>query len=879
MLLTTSLILGCPSPAPDAGISVTGITLNVSDMTLSIGESEQLAATVSPSNATDTSVHWESSDPGKATVADGLVSGVADGTAVITARTADGGFTATCTVFVVDPAKDAHLGALEFASGSLAPDFTPSIFTYALSVGSGTAELSLTATGSVPGVTISLKCNGSGWTGLTSGDPSDPIALNEGTNAVELVVTALDAVTTCTYSIAVYRSYESPLLSGLNLSVGTLNPAFDPQVAAYAANASNAAASTTVTASPTKAASTMQVRVDGGSWQPLGSGTPSAALSLDVGDNSIEVLVTAGDGVTTRTYAVVVHRASTNADLSSMMFNKGALAPAFDPAVTSYTTAIDNGAPYWFGVKATVAYPLSTITVQLNGGEWRSAVSGTYLGFGDLNFGNNTVLVRVTPEEGSERTYTTIVYRKSASTYLTSLGVSPGSLKPAFDPDVWVDTFTSTIINSAESITITAETFETTPAMQLQVNGGAWQTIESGVPSPPLGMNRGLNLVEFRVISEDGLFVATRHLKVLRRYPGAIDLDFPDGSGPNGVVRAIALQSDGKILIGGDFQSVSTVLRRGIARLDSSGVLDPSMNATRSDITSTMNQMEVQSDGKLFVAGNFYPYDGTSVRRLARLNWDGSLNPSFSSGSGASGVFSVHLLDSGQIIIAGGFIDYNGVNRRGIARLNSDGALDSTFPACSALTNDIHATAVQSDGKIVIGGWFTTDGWATYSALKRLNSDGSLDTTFSVTPAMLSHYVYAVAVQADGKILIGGTFTSFDGTARKYLARLNEDGSLDTTFSATGDGLDGAVNVIVVQDDGKILIGGSFTAYDGIGRKGIARLNSDGSLDISFMQAGDGATGLVRKIVVQGNGQILVGGDFISFDGVNRKYLARLWGE
>ena len=113
--------------------------------------------------------------------------------------------------------------------------------------------------------------------------------------------------------------------------------------------------------------------------------------------------------------------------------------------------------------------------------------------------------------------------------------------------------------------------------------------------------------------------------------------------------------------------------------------------------------------------------------------------------------------------------------------------------------------------------------------MARLNSDGSLDTGFLATGAGASDTVYSVAVQSDGKVLIGGGFTTYNGkAAEKHVARLNSDGSLDTGFLATGAGADGDVVSLAVQSDGKILIGGGFTVYspyNGVTSRGyVARL-------------------------------------------------------
>jgi uncharacterized delta-60 repeat protein len=151
--------------------------------------------------------------------------------------------------------------------------------------------------------------------------------------------------------------------------------------------------------------------------------------------------------------------------------------------------------------------------------------------------------------------------------------------------------------------------------------------------------------------------------------------------------------------------------------------------------------------------------------------------------------------------------------------------------------------------------------------IARLNTDGSLDSGFNPNA---DSSVYTIAVQADGKILVGGLFTSMGGQTRDRIARLNLDGSLDSGFNPNANSI---VNSIAVQADGKILVGGSFTTMGGQTRNRIARINPDGSLDASF-NPNVGST--VNSIAVQADGKIFVGGTFTSIDGVARNRLARL---
>jgi uncharacterized delta-60 repeat protein len=364
-------------------------------------------------------------------------------------------------------------------------------------------------------------------------------------------------------------------------------------------------------------------------------------------------------------------------------------------------------------------------------------------------------------------------------------------------------------------------------------------------------------------------------------YSGTLDTGFlATGAGTNGGVNSVAVQSDGKVLIGGYFTTCNGTSRGHVARLNSDGSLDTGFLATGAGSNSFVNSVAVQSDGKVLISGSFSTYNGTSRGYVARLNSDGSLDTGFlATGAGLnSGVSSIAVQSDGKVLIGGAFTAYNGTSRGRVARLNSDGSLDTGFLATGAGSDSsVYSVAVQSDGKVLIGGAFTAYNGTSRGRVARLNSDGSLDTSFLATGAGANGNVYSIALQSDGKVLIGGDFSTYNGTSRGYVARLNSDGSLDTSFLATGAGADISVNAVAMQSDGKILIGGWFTTYNGASRGSVARLNSDGSLDTGFLATGAGANNYVNSIAVQSDGKVLIGGGFITYNGTSREYTARLW--
>jgi uncharacterized delta-60 repeat protein len=238
------------------------------------------------------------------------------------------------------------------------------------------------------------------------------------------------------------------------------------------------------------------------------------------------------------------------------------------------------------------------------------------------------------------------------------------------------------------------------------------------------------------------------------------------------------------------------------------------------------------------------------------------------------GVVSTSIQADGKIIVAGGFSSYNGTTRNYIARLNTDGSLDNTFDTGEGFDNWIRTTSIQADGKIIVGGSFINLNGTTQRFLARLNTDGSEDETFDIGTGFFGGSVNTISIQTDGKIIVGGNFTSYSGTLRNRIIRLNTDGSVDTTFDP-GSGFEQMVQSISIQEDGKIIVGGLFTIFDGVERSGIVRLNADGSLDTSF-GIGTGFNGTVRSTSIQTDGKIIVAGGFTSFNGTTSNRIARL---
>lgn len=332
--------------------------------------------------------------------------------------------------------------------------------------------------------------------------------------------------------------------------------------------------------------------------------------------------------------------------------------------------------------------------------------------------------------------------------------------------------------------------------------------------------------------------------------------------------NSMAVQLDGKILIGGQ----ST-----IRRVHPDGSTDTSFNPSISfnPYGSNAYGCAVQADGKIVIAGRFHTVNGAARGHVARLNADGTLDNTFNCSVGGAtpetiSVNSVVLQPDGKIIIAGGFFTVNGSGRSCIARLNTDGTLDTGFNPNP--NSSVFAVGLQANGQIVIGGHFTTVGGTSRTRVARLNTDGTLDSSFNTPGA--NAQVNCITVQADQKIIIAGYFTTLGGASRGYVGRLDTLGALDSGFNPNANG---PVRCVTLQAGGSMLVGGEFTSIGGGTRNRIARLNSTGVLDVTFNpNVTGGSLPYVRAIIVQGDGKIVIGGFFTTVGGIARENDARL---
>ena len=291
-------------------------------------------------------------------------------------------------------------------------------------------------------------------------------------------------------------------------------------------------------------------------------------------------------------------------------------------------------------------------------------------------------------------------------------------------------------------------------------------------------------------------------------------------------------------------------------------------------------QITQQSDGKMIYVGYYTSYSGVAANRIIRLNTDFSIDDTFVYGTGFNAeATAVAIQPDGKILVGGNFTQYNGTARNRIIRLNTDGSVDNTFAIGTGFNASVWSIVVQPDNKILVGGDFTSYSGSARAKVIRLTSTGSIDTTFAnLSP--LNNTVYSIALQSDNKVLIGGIFSSISGLTCGGIARLTTGGTIDNTFQLSGFNASSTTGVygLAVDPSGKIICGGNFTTYSGVSRGGdIARLNTDGTYDTTF-NVGSGITGGTRFVVdvIPTNDKYFVTGVFDNFNGSSVGSLMRL---
>jgi uncharacterized delta-60 repeat protein len=365
---------------------------------------------------------------------------------------------------------------------------------------------------------------------------------------------------------------------------------------------------------------------------------------------------------------------------------------------------------------------------------------------------------------------------------------------------------------------------------------------------------------------------------------GSPDLSLNVWVGANTDVYTVALQPGGKIVAGGSFTTFQGPEHGRLVRLNPDATVDVEFMPNLVGANALVRTVISQTDTRLVVGGAFTTMNSVNRNYIARLNYDGSLDTGFNPGSGADNpvyaLAETYVNGARKILLGGDFTKFNGVPRAAIARLNDDGTLDTAFQPGLGAEKVVYALAVYptntlNGGKVLIGGDFVSVNGVPYQRIARLNVDGSVDATFN--PGLgADAAVRAIALQADGGILIGGSFTNVNGVTFHGIARLSPNGALDPNFTPQ-PGANGTIFSIAVQADQRIVLGGEFTTVSGVTRHRITRLQPSGKVDptINF---GLGANNFINAIAIQPDQRIVIGGGFTEFNGRPMNRLGRVFG-
>ncbi len=308
----------------------------------------------------------------------------------------------------------------------------------------------------------------------------------------------------------------------------------------------------------------------------------------------------------------------------------------------------------------------------------------------------------------------------------------------------------------------------------------------------------------------------------------------------------------------------------------------------------------IQTDGKIVAVGTSGSGTSTFGFTLARYDTNGSLDATFGTsgivttliGAGYDEAKAVQILSDGKIVVAGWSENNSNDYSFAVARYNSNGTLDSTFGTNGSTVTAIdggsgawdkpYSMAIQSDGKIVVAGVSENSSSDYAFAIARFDSNGTLDNTFGTNGTVrtalsgggLDDEAYSVAIQSDGKIVLGGFSENSSSDYAFALARYDTNGSIDSTFGTDGEvrtyipGGDGTSDYglsVAIQTDGKIVVAGASGKASSDYAFAVARYNSNGSLDNTFgtngtvrdfISGGDSTDDEAYAVAIQSNGKI-----------------------
>lgn len=366
-----------------------------------------------------------------------------------------------------------------------------------------------------------------------------------------------------------------------------------------------------------------------------------------------------------------------------------------------------------------------------------------------------------------------------------------------------------------------------------------------------------------------------------------LDNLFLSGSGFNGIVYAVELQQDGKIVIGGAFTTYNGQTANRLIRLNPNGTID-SLFQLGTGFSSTVRDLKLDAQNRIIVVGNFTSVNGVSRSRIVRLNTNGSVDTSFNVGAGLNReAFTIELLSNNRIAVGGSFDSYRGSVSGKLAVILPNGDVDPSFVVGSGFSPSstfkrINAIQEDQNNKLIVAGDFDDyNGTTGLQDIARLNPNGTLDNTFLIGTGA-NAAIHDIIIQPDNKILLCGLFNQFNGQSTSRLVRLNDNGTNDPSFSTgTGfinpTGLSSSTNYrLKYTFNQKIIVGGSFAGYGGVVSGKLVVLNSDGSIFQSFQPGYASTMDYVSDVELDQQGHLIVSGSYTGYNASQANRISRL---
>ncbi|MFY8033867.1 MAG: delta-60 repeat domain-containing protein, partial [Flexibacteraceae bacterium] len=333
-----------------------------------------------------------------------------------------------------------------------------------------------------------------------------------------------------------------------------------------------------------------------------------------------------------------------------------------------------------------------------------------------------------------------------------------------------------------------------------------------------------------------------------------VDFGFNTESGFSGAISDKVVQPDGKVVVCGRFTTVNGVPRSSLVRLNQNGSVDTSFIPRIDSPLMTYPPLDVkvkvglQSNGKVIVAGMFTTsFDNSYSTRTLRANIDGTLDTTFQTTISLPQMANPHfstmkVMPDNSILIGGFEVDLNHEHYIGnhpfytnFWPMHENGLTNQPFQNAIDIIGDVKSIEVLPNGKILLGGNLQTFRGRVVSNLVQFNADYTLDTTFNYRSFRdTTGYISDVKALPNGKLVALGNFTSYNGTPCKNIALLNSNGVLDSLNSTLGSGFNNEVTSMMLQPDGKLILGGTFTNYNGVSVPRLIRVYSNGILDTTF---------------------------------------------